>query len=97
MIKVDNELVDKLADLAKLNFDGEAKEDMKNNFQRILNFVEQLNEVDTEGVEPLIHISDSINDFREDIAENTISHEDALANAPQKDSDYFKVPKVLSK
>lgn len=96
-MEVTDELVDKLAQLAKLEFKGEKKEKIKGDFQRMLNFVEKLNELDTDGVEPLIHMSDTVNEFRADNLEQTISHEEALQNAPEKDSDYFKVPKVLNK
>lgn len=96
-MKVTDELVDDLAKLAKLEFNGEKKDRIKEEFQKMLDFVGKLDELDTDGVEPLIHISDAVNAFREDDAANTVSHEDALKNAPQKDSDYFKVPKVLSK
>ena len=59
--------------------------------------MDQLNTVDTDGVEPLIFMSDSVNVLREDIAQITISKEQALKNAPKKDSDYFRIPKVLTK
>jgi len=62
---------------------------------KILNWVDQLRELDTESVEPLIHMSEEVNVLREDEVRNTISHEQALLNAPKKDSDYFRVPKVL--
>ncbi|MFY0673913.1 MAG: Asp-tRNA(Asn)/Glu-tRNA(Gln) amidotransferase subunit GatC [Bacteroidia bacterium] len=96
-MKVTDELVDKLAHLAKLEFEGEKKEKIKEDFQKMLNFVEKLSEIDTEGVEPLIHVSNTVTEFRADENMETISHKDALKNAPEKDSDYFKVPKVLSK
>jgi len=96
-MEVTDELVDKLAQLAKLEFKGDKKEKIKGDFQRMLNFVDKLNELDTDGVEPLIHMSDTVNEFRADHLEQTISHEEALQNAPEKDSDYFKVPKVLKK
>ena len=56
-----------------------------------------INEVNTDGVEPLIHMNNEINVLREDIVKETITQEQALKNAPQKDSDYFKIPKVLNK
>ncbi|MBI1185277.1 Asp-tRNA(Asn)/Glu-tRNA(Gln) amidotransferase subunit GatC [bacterium] len=96
-MEVTDELVDKLANLAKLEFDGEKKTRIKDDFQKMLNFIEKLDEVDTTGVEPLIHLSDTITEFRDDQSATTVTHEEALKNAPQKDSDYFKVPKVLSK
>jgi len=96
-MEVTDELVDKLATLAKLEFKGDKKEQIKEDFQKMLNFVEKLEELDTDGVEPLIHVSDSINEFRDDEVEQTISHEQGLKNAPDKNSDYFKVPTVLNK
>lgn len=96
-MKVTDELVDDLAKLAKLSFTGERKEKMKADFQRMLDFVGKLDEVDTDGVEPLIHMGDANCQLREDDAQNTLSHEDALRNAPDANSDYFKVPKVLNK
>ena len=58
--------------------------------------IEKLNEVDTDNVKPLIHMSAELNVLREDVDKVTISHEEALRNAPKKDSDYFRGPKFLS-
>lgn len=96
-MKVTDELVEKLAELAKLEFKGSKKEEIKADFQKMVDFVDKLNEIDTSNVEPLIHVSDVVNRFRTDEVKSDITHEEALKNAPQKDSDYFKVPKVLSK
>jgi aspartyl-tRNA(Asn)/glutamyl-tRNA(Gln) amidotransferase subunit C len=64
---------------------------------KIINFMEKLSSVDTTEVEPLIFMSDSVNVLREDVSEVNISKEEALKNAPKKDSDYIRIPKVLSK
>lgn len=96
-MEVNDELVDKVAELARLEFKGSDKEAIKTDMQRILNFVEKLNEVDTDGVEPLIYMTDEHLELRVDDAYNPISQQEALKNAPVKDSDYFKVPKVLNK
>ena len=96
-MEVNDALIDRLAGLSKLSFDAEAKESMKADMTRMLDFVDKLNEIDTEGVEPLIFMSDEINVLREDDVEKSITQKDALKNAPQHDSDYFKVPKVVSK
>jgi len=96
-MKVDDKLVDNVARLAKLSFEGEAKEAIKKDMTRILDFVEKLNEVNTEGVEPLVYLNDESLQLRADKAEETITQKEALKNAPLKDSDYFKVPKVLKK
>jgi aspartyl-tRNA(Asn)/glutamyl-tRNA(Gln) amidotransferase subunit C len=65
--------------------------------EMILTFMEKLNEVDTEAIEPLIFMNTEVNKLREDIAIETISQEEGLRNAPKKDSDYFRIPKVLDK
>jgi len=60
-------------------------------------FVEKLNELDTTGVEPLLHMSDEVNVLREDEVKGSISREEALKNAPLHDEQFFKVPKVIRK
>lgn len=94
---IDNNLVNKLATLSKLELDEASTENVKQDLQKILNLVEKLNEVNVDGVEPLIYMSDEVNVMREDEVKGQVSKADALLNAPQKDSDYFKVPKVLKK
>ena len=96
-MEISDNLIDKLADLAKLDFEGEEKERIKQDMTRVLSFIEKLNELDTTGIEPLIFMSDSVNVLRDDVVEQTITHEEALKNAPKKDSDYFRVPKFIDK
>jgi aspartyl-tRNA(Asn)/glutamyl-tRNA(Gln) amidotransferase subunit C len=96
-MEINNETVDKLAYLARLEFSGEEKENLKGDLSRIITWIDKLNELDTANVEPLIYLSNEINVTREDVVNNSVSHEDALKNAPKKDSDYFRVPKVLDK
>jgi aspartyl-tRNA(Asn)/glutamyl-tRNA(Gln) amidotransferase subunit C len=91
------ETIDKLSDLAKLNFNDSEKEALIKDLNRILSYIDKLNEVNTEGVEPLIFMSEAVNVLREDEAKSGISKAEALLNAPSKDSDYFRVPKVLEK
>jgi aspartyl-tRNA(Asn)/glutamyl-tRNA(Gln) amidotransferase subunit C len=62
----------------------------------MLTFIDKLNELDTVGIEPLIYMTDEFNVMRDDIPVETLNQKDALKNAPRKDSDYFKVPKVIS-
>ena len=94
---INDETIDKLSDLAKLEFKGEEREGIKKDLSRILSYFETLNELNTEDVEPLIFMSDEVNVLREDIAHTDFSKEEALRNAPAKDSDYFRVPKVFDK
>ena len=94
-MEITDELVEHIAHLARLEFEGEKKEAIKADLTKIIGFVDQLATVDTEGVEPLIFMTDSINVLREDEVKETITQVEALKNAPHKDSDYFKIPKVL--
>ena len=96
-MEITDELVDHIANLARLEFQGEKKEAIKADLTKILAFVDQLNQVDTDGVEPLIYMMDSMNVLREDEVKETITQAQALQNAPHKDSDYFKIAKVLKK
>ncbi len=84
-----------LAHLARLEFDETREQQMLGDLNKILDWVAQLSELDTEGVAPLVHLSQEINVLRDDEARNTVSHQEGLRNAPRKDSDYFRVPKVL--
>ncbi len=94
-MQVNDELVDKLASLAKLEFEADKKKEIIKDLTQIISFVEKLNEIDTSGVEPLIFMTDEVNVLRKDEVKHDITHEEALMNAPKKDSDYFKAPKVL--
>ena len=94
-MKVDKETLKKTAHLARLEFDEKDEESMLKDLNQILDWVAELDELDTSEVEPLTHMSAEINIFREDQAANTLNREDALKLAPQKDEQYFKVPKVL--
>jgi aspartyl-tRNA(Asn)/glutamyl-tRNA(Gln) amidotransferase subunit C len=96
-MKIDNELVDRLAELSKLEFDEQAKEGLKKDLGKILDLVKKLEEVNVDGVEPLIYMTDEKNVLRKDEVRDMVSKEEALQNAPQRDSDYFKLPKVIKK
>ena len=96
-MQINDELIDRLAMLSKLKFEGEKKEVIKADLERMLDFVSKLDQVDTKGVEPLIHMSDVVNVLRQDVTSSDTTKEEALKNAPQKDSDYFKVPRVVTK
>ena len=91
----DIQTIRSLAHLARLEFDETKEQEMLTDLNKILNWVDKLSELDTENIEPLIHMTEEVNVMREDIAKNTVTHEEALRNAPKKDSDYFRVPKVL--
>ena len=96
-MEVNNKLIQDIAKLSKLKFDDSAEEKMKVDLEKMLDFVDKLREIDTEGVDPLIYMSEEVNVLREDKVTEETSQKDALKNAPEKDSDYFKVPTVLKK
>jgi aspartyl-tRNA(Asn)/glutamyl-tRNA(Gln) amidotransferase subunit C len=96
-MEVNDALVDKLAGLARLQFNAEEKENLRKDLQRMIEFVDKLNELDTTGVQPLLHMSDAVNVLREDLVQGSISREEGLKNAPETDGVYFKVPKVINK
>jgi len=94
-MKIDKETLQKIAHLARLEFDEKDAEKMMQDMTNMVNFVEKLNEVDTTGIEPLTTMSHEINALREDEVKPHLGIEEALKNAPKKDADYFRVPKVL--
>ena len=94
-MKVNNKLVEYLAHLSRLDFDDDSKEKMKFDFEKILDFVAKLEEVDTANVEPLSYMSSELNVFREDKVEQVLTQEQALKNAPVNDTDYIRIPKVI--
>lgn len=96
-MKITDELVDHIAHLARLKFEGDKKVAIKQDMENIISFMEVLSELPTDNVEPLIFMNDAVNVLREDIPVVTISQTEALKNAPKKDSDYFRIPKVLDK
>jgi aspartyl-tRNA(Asn)/glutamyl-tRNA(Gln) amidotransferase subunit C len=96
-MKINNETVDKIAHLARLEFENEAKEQIIKDMNNMLAFIDKLNELDTTNVEPLIYMSDELNILREDEVKSEITQQQALKNAPKHDSDYFKVPRMIEK
>ena len=96
-MEITNKLIQDIAALAKLEFDEKSTEKMKVDLEKIIRFFDKLSEIDTDGLEPLIYLSKEVNVLREDEIKGVISQIEALKNAPEKDSDYFKVPTVLKK
>lgn len=94
-MKINKDSIKKIAHLARLEFDEGSAEKMSKDMSQILDWVEQLNELDTSNVEPLTTMSSEVNDLREDKVGPLLDHEAGLKNAPKRDSDYFRVPKVL--
>jgi len=90
-------LIDHIERLSKLSFVGEERESIRKDLQNILQLVETISQLDTSGVEPLIHMTDESNHFRLSESNEHISAADALRNAPKADSDYFRVPRFVDK
>ncbi len=96
-MKVDDELVNNIAKLARLEFNEQDMEKIKQDLEKMISFIDKLNELDTTGVEPLLHMSNNVNVLREDEVQGSISTSDALRNASHHDEHFFKVPKVIRK
>jgi len=94
-MKIDNELVDKLAELAKLEFDETAKAETIINLNKMVAMISKIDELDLKGMLPLKYMTSEHNVWREDVIQSEITKAEILHNAPVKDSDYIKVPKVL--
>lgn len=97
MEKISEETIDHIAHLSRLRFEGDDKVAIRQDLDKIIGFMGKLSEIPTDDVEPLIFMSDEVNVLRDDEPEVTITQSEALKNAPKKDSDYFRIPKVLDK
>lgn len=93
--KIDQAQVRKVAKLSRLDLSEEEIEEFTSQLSAILDYVAKMNELDTAKVEPLAHCLPISNIFREDVAKESLGTEKALANAPQRDGEFFKVPKIL--
>jgi len=96
-VKINKEVITKLSGLSKLKFNKEEVELISEDLSKMVNFINQLNELKTDGIEPLIHMNEEVNNWREDNLGDVLDQDKALANSPVKDSTYFKLPKVLDK
>jgi aspartyl-tRNA(Asn)/glutamyl-tRNA(Gln) amidotransferase subunit C len=94
-MKITDEKIDQLAHLARLEFDDTTKQSIRQDLENMLKFAESLNQVDTTGVEPLIYMTNTQNNVRTDEVVQSFTKDELLKNAPKKDSDYFRVPKVI--
>ena len=94
-MKIDRESLYKVAHLARLDIKPEEEAALLQSMDSVLTWMDQLNAIDTSNVEPLTHISDEINKWREDKGENMLTRQEALSNAPSKNDTYIMVPKVI--
>jgi aspartyl-tRNA(Asn)/glutamyl-tRNA(Gln) amidotransferase subunit C len=96
-MEINDAMVDKLAHLSRLQFNDKEKIEIKTDLQRMIGFIEKLNELNLDDVEPLLFMSEEVNVLREDAIKGSVSREEALKNAPLHDGQFFKVPKVIKK
>lgn len=94
-MKVTKEKVKDIAHLARLEFEESELQKIQEDMMKVLSFCEKLNELNTSTIDPLIYMTTTHNNVREDITIQNFSKEEVLFNAPKKDSDYFRVPKVI--
>ncbi len=94
-MQIDDALILRLENLARLDLSAAERTTMQGSLTNILTMVEQLNTLNTEGVEPLIYINEDVNVWREDTVNHQLDRQDALKNAPDSDGTFFKVPKVI--
>ena len=92
---IDDETIENVCILAKLSLGEEAKAKAKQDMQKMLDYVEKLDELDTDGVEPLSHIFGDENVFREDVVTNGDNREAMLMNAPKEKEGQYQVPKTI--
>ena len=95
-MKLDQETVERVAHLARLELDEDERENFTNQLSDILDHAEKLNELDTEDVEPMAHATDVNNVLRSDDVKESLEQEEAVANAPDEEEGMFKVPQIVS-
>ncbi len=92
---IDDDTIEYVSILAKLELSEEEREQAKKDMGRMLDYIDKLGELDTEGVEPMTHVFPVQNVFREDIVTNSDTREELLANAPEQRDGMFVVPKTV--
>ena len=94
-MNIDKESLQKIAHLSRLEMPESAEKEMMDSLNSVLTWMEELNEINTDNVKPLTHMSLEVNALREDKVIPNISREQGLKNAPKHDGEYFSVPKVM--
>jgi aspartyl-tRNA(Asn)/glutamyl-tRNA(Gln) amidotransferase subunit C len=92
---ITKETVNYIAKLSKLDFTDKESEQLSNELDRIFNYINKLNELNTDNIEPTSHVLDIQNVMRSDEVVEKLTNEDALKNAPQAEKGHFKVPRVI--
>lgn len=95
MAKITREDVEYVAGLAQLSLDDATKDRLVGEMSNILSYMDKLNELDTAGIEPMMHVLDITNVYRDDVVGESLDRETALMNAPKSDGEYIIVPRIL--
>ena len=95
-MKITDNLIENISNLSKLKFNSIKKKEILNDLNKIVQFIDKLSEIDTKNIDPLIYLTQEINTTRKDVVSDELPQNLALKNGPKKDSDYFKVPKVIN-
>ncbi len=93
---VTKEIIERTAELAKLRLSPDEAEAMRSTLDKVFQYIDQLHEVDTTGVEPLHHVLDMVNVMEEDVPHACLTREEALANAPDRTEEFFRLPRVVN-
>ena len=96
-MEVNDLLIQDLSRLARLSFNERETEEIRSDLQQMISFIEKLNQVDTTGVVPLLHMSSNVDILREDEVKGSVTRQEGLSNAPDADGTFIKVPKVIRK
>ena len=96
-MNIDKETIYKVADLARIEIGEDKVEDLQADMNKILTFMEKLNELDTKHVEPLVYMNPEVNIWREDVVKQELTVTEGLKNAAVHNADFFLVPKILDK
>ena len=94
--KIDNDTIEYVGILAKLELSDEQKEKARSDMEKMLDYIDEMNELDTSNIEPMTHVLDTDNVFREDKVTNGDEHDDMLKNAPEVKDGAYKVPKTFA-
>ena len=96
-MNLDEKTIYKIADLARIHVDDKDVETLIPEMNKILSFMEKLNELDTSNVKPLVYMNEATNVWREDVVKQKITTEDGLKNAAKHNESFFMVPKIIEK
>ena len=96
-MNIDKKTIHKVADLARIEVKEEQVDNLIVEMSKILTFMEKLNELDTQHVEPLVYLNTEVNVFRDDVVKHEITVEEGLSNASKHNEEFFMVPKIIEK